>query len=422
MEAIEVPSHFLCPISLQLMKDPVTIITGITYDRESIEKWLFSCKNTTCPVTKQLLISSPLDNEYDNHHNMMIITPNHTLRRLIQSWCMLHSSDGVERIPTPRQPIMVTRGYVTKLISDAKESTKLRYSCLQKIRSLLESSETRNKSILEVAGAFEYVSSILMKEYSCDRRDKEEALCIFAQFDENEGFILKGLIKNNEDYLLLIEAIIGLLRFGSAQVRENGVKVLKSIYKVADPNQLSNITFDMIVEVVNVVRDNFSNQSTKCALKLLVEINPWGRNRVKLVQAGLVHELVELLVDGLDRRSNELALVVLDQICGCAEGRAALVGHATGLAVVSKKILRVSHVASNRAVKILWSISRYLATGKVLGEMLEVGVVAKLCLVIQMECSPKTKERAKEMLKMHSRVWKMSPCIPPHLLTSYPSN
>ncbi|KAE9621730.1 putative aminoacyltransferase, E1 ubiquitin-activating enzyme [Lupinus albus] len=43
-DEIDVSPFFLCPISLEIMKDPVTISTGITYDRESIEKWLFTQK------------------------------------------------------------------------------------------------------------------------------------------------------------------------------------------------------------------------------------------------------------------------------------------------------------------------------------------------------------------------------------------
>ncbi|KAJ7971683.1 RING-type E3 ubiquitin transferase [Quillaja saponaria] len=92
MEEIDVPPFFLCPISLEIMKDPVTISTGITYDRESIEKWLFSGKNNSCPVTKQ-----PLTESTD-------LTPNHTVRRLIQAWCTVNASHGVERIPTPKPP------------------------------------------------------------------------------------------------------------------------------------------------------------------------------------------------------------------------------------------------------------------------------------------------------------------------------
>ena len=37
---LAIPAHFRCPISLDLMRDPVTAPTGITYDRESIEAWL----------------------------------------------------------------------------------------------------------------------------------------------------------------------------------------------------------------------------------------------------------------------------------------------------------------------------------------------------------------------------------------------
>ncbi|XWS52788.1 hypothetical protein CRYUN_Cryun11dG0102400 [Craigia yunnanensis] len=35
MDEIEIPQYFVCPISLQIMKDPVTVVTGITYDKEN---------------------------------------------------------------------------------------------------------------------------------------------------------------------------------------------------------------------------------------------------------------------------------------------------------------------------------------------------------------------------------------------------
>ncbi|KAM1186258.1 hypothetical protein ACFXTH_015401 [Malus domestica] len=47
------PYHFRCPISIELMKDPVTISTGVTYERNNIEKWFFSYKKKTCPATMQ---------------------------------------------------------------------------------------------------------------------------------------------------------------------------------------------------------------------------------------------------------------------------------------------------------------------------------------------------------------------------------
>lgn len=182
-----------------------------------------------------------------------------------------------------------------------------------------------------------------------------------------------------------------------------------------------SIKSEFFSSVVDVLRDQISEKATKAALKILAEVCPWGRNRIKAVETGAVRVLVELLMETSERRPCELMLVVLDQLCGCAEGRAELLEHGAGLAIVSKKILRVSHGATDRAVKILSSISRVSATSRVLQEMLDVGVVTKLCLVMQVKTSLKTKERAKEILKLHSRVWKKSTCIPPHLLSSYPS-
>ena len=88
---LTIPKHFQCPISLDLMKDPVTLSTGITYDRENIERWI-EAGNQTCPVTNQALKS------FDQ-------IPNHSIRRMIQDWCVENKSYGVERITTPRIPI-----------------------------------------------------------------------------------------------------------------------------------------------------------------------------------------------------------------------------------------------------------------------------------------------------------------------------
>ncbi|CAM0902794.1 unnamed protein product [Alopecurus aequalis] len=47
----------LCPITLELMTDPVTVATGQTYDRTSIKRWVKSgCR--TCPVTGEKLRSA----------------------------------------------------------------------------------------------------------------------------------------------------------------------------------------------------------------------------------------------------------------------------------------------------------------------------------------------------------------------------
>ena len=64
------PSSFYCPISMELMSDPVVLATGHTYERICIERWLQQ-GNRTCPVTGMRL----------RHLEM---TPNFALRVAVQ--------------------------------------------------------------------------------------------------------------------------------------------------------------------------------------------------------------------------------------------------------------------------------------------------------------------------------------------------
>jgi len=53
-----IPDHLVCPITLEVMDDPVICSDGITYNRDSIEKWLET--NSTSPKTNKSLIDRKL--------------------------------------------------------------------------------------------------------------------------------------------------------------------------------------------------------------------------------------------------------------------------------------------------------------------------------------------------------------------------
>jgi hypothetical protein len=372
------------------MKDPVTLSTGITYDRESIEKWLFSGKNNTCPLTKQALAAD------------CDLTPNHTLRRLIQSWCTMNASNGIERIPTPKPPI--SKIQIAKLLNDAK-SPQLKTKCLQKLRSIASESAA-NKRCMEAAGAVEFLASIMSS--TGEEASSGEALSILYTLQVSEA-VLKTLIGKNDEF---IKSLIRVMQPGNDEPRAYAVLLLKSMLEVAEPMQLISLETELFIKLVQVLHDQISQQTSNAVLKLLIQLCQWGRNRVKAVNAGAVTVLIGLLLDSSERKACEMMLMALDILCGCAKGRAELLEHGAGLAIVSKKILRVSSVATDMAVRILLSISKFSASPAVFQEMSQLGVVAKLCLMLQVDCGNKAKEKAREILKLHARAWKSSPCIP----------
>ena len=73
---VEVPPDMICPITREIMHDPVIALDGHSYEREAIEGW-FSA--SLCQGSGHF--KSPLTNERLAAHT---VTPNHTLRKVIE--------------------------------------------------------------------------------------------------------------------------------------------------------------------------------------------------------------------------------------------------------------------------------------------------------------------------------------------------
>ncbi|EOD18362.1 hypothetical protein EMIHUDRAFT_196574 [Emiliania huxleyi CCMP1516] len=67
----EPPADFICPITTEVMAEPVMAADGHSYERRQIERWL---------TTKS---TSPLTGGELEH---LFLTPNHSLRRMIREW------------------------------------------------------------------------------------------------------------------------------------------------------------------------------------------------------------------------------------------------------------------------------------------------------------------------------------------------
>ncbi|PSR86441.1 E3 ubiquitin-protein like [Actinidia chinensis var. chinensis] len=417
MDDIDVPQYFLCPISLQIMKDPVTTASGISYDRESIEHWLSArgkdatTKETTCPVTKQPLL---VDSEY--------LTPNHTLRRLIQAWCVANANNGIDPIPTPKSPL--NKSHIFKLIRNLNVP-ELHLKVLKTMEEIAEESD-KNRNCMVKAGAMKAMVLMILR---CFREGKTSGL--------EEGLKILHLIwiptmEDKElvtDNFELIESILWVLRLDmgddkNVAVKTHALLVLKLIIEVVSSSLLEQLKCNFFHEMVKVLRERnkIPQQATKAALHVLIEACPWGRNRMKILEAGAVFELIELELElkKPQKHVTELILGLLAHLCVCADGRAQLLKHAGGIPMVAKRILRVSPATDDRALHIFTLVSKFSATNEVLMEMLRVGAVSKLCMVLQSNSAKYLKGKAKEVLRLHSNVWNNSPCIDVYLLTKDP--
>ncbi|POO01386.1 Coatomer beta subunit [Trema orientale] len=416
MEEIEVPKYFMCPISLQIMRDPVTAVTGITYDRESIEKWFSTAAASvdmiTCPVTKQ-----PLPRESD-------LTPNHTLRRLIQAWCIANACNGIDRIPTPK-PLLDKR-QVLKLVRDlGVDSDDLKkIITLKRMEALAEENERNRRLMVEGGGV---IKAMILFVIRCFKEGKiigvEEALRILRLvWVPNEE--VKNSVNESSDLLESLAWVLGRRGTDDCAIamKSEAISVLNLAIQVANSSRLERLRLELFMNITNnVLRErSVSQQTVKSSLQVLIEACPWGRNRMKIIESGAVFELIELELTKPENHTTELIFNLLAHLCSCADGRAQLLQHACGIAMVSKKILRVSSATDDRAIHILSLIAKFSAKSEVILEMLGVGAVTKLCMVMQADCAPYLKEKARGVLRLHSKVWNDSPCIAVYLLSRQP--
>ncbi|CAN6550142.1 unnamed protein product [Malus baccata var. baccata] len=197
-----IPDDFICPISLERMRDPVIVATGQTYERSYIQRWV-DCGNTTCPKTQQKLVN-------------LTLTPNYVLRSLIAQWCInnnieqlngkIKKSDGSLRNITGDTATI--QALVRKLSSRSIEE---RRAAAAEIRSLSKRS-TDNRILIAEAGAIPVLVNLLTSEDGLTQENAVTSVLNLSIYVNNKGLImLAGAVPS----------IVRVVRPGSMETKEN---------------------------------------------------------------------------------------------------------------------------------------------------------------------------------------------------------
>ncbi|KAG7543629.1 Armadillo-type fold [Arabidopsis thaliana x Arabidopsis arenosa] len=394
---ITIPPEFQCPISIDLMKDPVIISTGITYDRESIETWI-SSGNKTCPVTNTVLTT------FDQ-------IPNHTIRKMIQGWCVEKGSPLIQRIPTPRVPLMPCEVYeIRRKLSSATRRGDYEKcgEIIEKIKKLGDESEKNRKCVNENG-----VGLVL-----CDCFEKFSG-------DEKLTFMLKEILSlltwmipiGLEGISKLASAssfrcVAGLLRNTDDTVRQNAAFLMKEILSLEETRVYAFAVENGVAEaLVKLIRDSVSSSATNSSLIAIYQmVLQKPEIASEFLEIGLVNLTVEMIVDA-ENSVCEKALAVLDAICETEKGREEVRKNALVMPLLVKKIPKVSESATRSSMSVILKLCK-TENAFAVEEVVRLGAFQKVLLVLQVGYGEDTKEKATELLKMMNTQMKlMSDCV-----------
>ncbi|KAJ3682739.1 hypothetical protein LUZ60_012966 [Juncus effusus] len=346
-----IPDDFRCPISLEMMKDPVIVSTGQTYERECIEKWIQSGHNT-CPKTQLKLPNSSL-------------TPNFVLRSLISQWC---ESNGLDPPKPPAHPpkshSVCTAGEHSRVLSLLHSLSSLsveeQRNSAAELR-LLAKRNAENRACIAEAGAIPLLVSLLSVS---DLKTQEHAVtCLLnlSIFEENKGRIIASGS---------VPGIVHVLKRGNTDARENAAATLFSL-SVIDENKVTIGASGAIPPLVSLL-NNGTQRGKKDAATALFNLCIYQGNKGKAVRAGIVPILMELLTETNSGMVDE-ALAILAILSSHNEGKAAI-GAAKAVPILVQQVKDGSPRNKENAAAVLV----HLCNGDFIMEVSELGVVEVL--------------------------------------------
>ncbi|XP_077213624.1 U-box domain-containing protein 26-like [Tasmannia lanceolata] len=393
-----IPHLFRCPISLDLFTDPVTLSTGQTYERSSIEKWL-SDGNLTCPVTMQRL------------HDLSMV-PNHTLRHLINQWLLMDSQFDPEN-PNSTDPDRSLATLKDHLISE--ESTfAIRLEILRKIRSLLKESDSKRARIIRL-GFYPIIVQMLFqnpcietKPSKDDLELSEEALNCLVNLSPCTKLGSLNLLKETSN----LASFLILFNQGSIKIKISLCHLVEEICSSMETQQLCFIfgqTLAILQVLVSLLHQNSDQLASNAAIGALWGLCSLELNRENVVKEGGVDGLIAYLSNS-DKCDVPRALATLELLLELESGKRAAINNPKSVHIFVKMVFRVSdHEGCASAVGSLLIIC--YESLRVREEAVSEGVLTQLLLLLQSQCCCRAKNKARVLLKLLRSMWAEDPSM-----------
>ncbi|KAJ8645346.1 hypothetical protein MRB53_007094 [Persea americana] len=371
LDLFDLPSVFICPISLEPMQDPVTLCTGQTYERYNILKW-FSLGHLTCPTTMQEL--------WDDS-----ITPNKTLHHLIYSWFS-------QRYLQMKKRSEDVQGRVIELLDTLKKvKGQARIQALKELQQVITTHPSAKKTV-DDHGGITLISSFLGPFTSHAVGSEAIGILVNLSLDSQSKINLMQPAK--------ISIIVDMLNEGTIETKINCTQLIELLVDGNDFRSEVIESLSLLAGLLRLVKDKRFPNGIRAGLNLLKIICSYEQVRNMLISIGAIPQLVQLL-PSLNSDCLESAVSILDILSTLPEGQAALKDCPQMIPNVVRLLMRVSESCTQYALSILWAVCK-LAPDECTSIAVEAGLAAKLLLVIQSSFNPVLKQQSAELLKLCS--------------------
>ncbi|KAK8510609.1 hypothetical protein V6N13_110116 [Hibiscus sabdariffa] len=371
---ITVPSVFRCPISLDLMKSPVSLCTGVTYDRSSIQQWLES-GHDTCPATMQVLPSKDF-------------IPNLTLHRLINLWIQSSTLRPGSNSPRLLPSISEVRA---KLLMERIESQSC-VDSLSKVSEFVSGCEENRRFFVRFDGFVEVIAGVLRRK-CVEIEALEMAVGILDLVSSENGvreLLNKLIFKSNQENNFL-SAIVFILQNGSLDSRVKSVRFLDSLALDSESKRRISDSQDLISILLQLLQTDNSQTLNDAVTSILTTISITRSIKSRLIENGVV----KIVSNSITEKS----LKLLATLSSCSEGRSEISSNPKCVAAVVEKLLKLSKTGTEDAVMVLWSVCCLNKEEKVRETVVKGNGVTQILVIMQREGEGTVKMMCRDLVK-----------------------
>ncbi|XP_049367176.1 U-box domain-containing protein 19-like [Solanum verrucosum] len=384
------PEDFRCPISLELMTDPVTVSTGQTYDRASIQKWLKS-GNLLCPKTGETLQSTEL-------------VPNSSLRNLIQQFC---ADNGISLAKSRKKSRDISRTILPgnpaaaeaiKFLSEFLACRLYFGSDQQKTKAayeirLLAKSNIFNRSVLIEAAT---IPALLQMLITNDPSMQEHSISALLKLSKHSNG--KKVIMENRGLNSILGVLMNGLKLESKQI---AAAIIFYISSPREYHKLIGENPEVFPALVDLIKHGTSC-GKKNAIVAIFGLLLSHRNHERALGAGTVPALVNLLASSDKVELNTDALAVLATFAERTEGSFAIL-EASALPVILNQLQNTtSRAGKEYCVSILLSLC-VNSGAEVLAALVREKALMPLLYSLLTEGTSQAKKRTRSLIKILQR-------------------
>ncbi|KAK4780869.1 hypothetical protein SAY87_016975 [Trapa incisa] len=271
---------FYCPLSKKIMDDPVTVQTGITYERKAIQDWLDKFEDSApvfCPATGKKLTSRVLET-------------NMALKTTIEEW---KDRNELGRIKMARAALSLasSSSMILEAIKDLQEI------CERKVYSKVQVCNTGMLPLLVKLLAFK------------DRGVRTALLDLLRQLAEDDNDS-KEMVAGIMDLSVLVR----LLSSSHQPTRCAALLLLLELSKTQQIREsIGSISGAILVLITNKYNCTDSFASEK-ADEILMNLESHPNNVKLMAENGHVEPLLKHLTEGSNEMKQEMAMY-LGEIC-----------------------------------------------------------------------------------------------------------